>query len=60
MTQEEYENWFRAFEQGILFGGSVVFLFMLALMYALALTPTEQIEQCQSIMGANSEHTHTE
>lgn len=54
MTQDEYDN---AFEQGILFGGGFVFLIMLALMYALALTPAEQIDHCQSIMRLHNEHT---
>ena len=57
MTQDDFNQ---AFEQGILFGAGLMFLFMLALMHALALTPDEQIEQCQSIMEANNEHTDQE
>ena len=56
MTQDEYN----AIGHGILFGAGLMFLLMLSVMYALALTPDEQIEQCQSIMEATNEYTHIE
>ncbi len=57
MTQDDYNH---AFGQGILFGAGLMFLFMLSVIYALQLTPTEQIDHCQSIMEATSEHTDQE
>ena len=56
MTHDQYD----AVAQGIVFGAALMFLFMLALMYALALTPSEKLEECQSIKRLNNEHTHTQ
>ena len=53
MTQEDYD----AVSQGIVFGAALMFLFMCSVMYALRLTPSEQLDECRSIMEATSEHT---
>lgn len=57
MNQDDYNH---AFGQGILFGAGLMFLFMLSVIYALQLTPTEQLDQCQSIMRLHNEHTDQE
>ena len=56
MNQDQYD----AVSQGVVFGAALMFLFMLGVMYALKLTPAEQLDQCQSIMRLHNEHTHTE
>ncbi len=53
MNQEDYD----AVSQGIVFGATLMFFFMLSVMYALQLTPSEQVDQCQSIMRLDNEHT---
>ena len=53
MSQDQYD----AVSQGIVFGAALMFFFMLSVMYALQLTPDEQIKECQSIMRQANEHT---
>jgi len=56
VNQDEYN----AVSQGIVFGGVLMVIFMLSVIYALQLTPAEQLDHCRSIMEANNEHTDTE